>query len=1129
MVSLLRRFFSIATIACLIIPLFLASVPLAEGQKIYVAFIWHYHQPWYYSIDETYFELPWVRMHSVGNYYKMAYILSKYPEVKATFTFSGSLLTQIIDYVENGKMDIREIISWRVVNRTVTRNDVYSMLRIPGGFFDINWARIVDRSPRYRELRDLAQRLHSTCLTTARTPEEYVDCVVDGFTGGNLLNQTVVDLAVLFNLLWIDPQVAQEEYPLAYSLMQKAYNERYPNFTLDDLRYVLSVHRSIMLKVVLAYKELVERRQVELIPVPYGHPIAPLLVDFGLADDLHVHVIMSVIAFQVYFNYRPRGIWPAEQAVNEHAVQIFRRAGISWTITDSTVLLQTGANVASIEDLGVPWYIDFPEGRIYIFFRETEISNLISFQYSGWDQDSAVNDLVNRLLSYARQAQGPRVVVIALDGENPWEHYPEFGTVFLNKLYSRLQELQRQGIVETITPGEFVERFSNVAKPLPQREYLYLDLEKKDISNLPLNSYGDAYGDLPRRRVTARLPEGSWGGDLSIWIGHRQENVAWMWLIKAREDVLRKLNVESFLELYARFPEVAEYIMRAQTSCWFWWYGGDGGGSPAPFDPLYKNYLRRAYELAGIKPPEYLLSYAYPDGAPRGLINLVPPSMLDKPPVVDGVLEDLWRTASREGKALELVVGSIVTRAYVGVDREKVYFAFVISAQRLDNVKIAVYFATPSASLSPVNPGYVLYPRNATVDLAIYLTREVLIDLGTRRAQISKAENGTWTALGEAILAIGGSPGNYVVEVSAGILELDLAMGQPAYFAIAVYVNDELYEWSSRYDMAYQLYIPIPSPLLMGRVIIDVKDPVGDDDGPGGFEYPLNPVFARGVFDLTRFVVIDAGDRLIFITYFVTLGGNPWSGPNGWSMQQIHIYIKTTLQTEGKYEAIALNIIVEHGWHMALLVAPGWGTDPLPRGERTALYYYDRDEPLVQNGLLRAYADHAENAIIVEVSKTVMYDVDNVDKWIFVVAVTSHDGYGVNRIRPFSPSKGEWNIYVPTEYAMAILQDVLPYVMDLLAPTKEDQYSMLRSFDPATRTLARVRGVGLHEPVTTPIETPLTPLTTPSPTQTTPLETPLTTPAVTTPSPEYPWIPVVAIIAIAAVVAIVFVLLKRRR
>ncbi|MEM1879266.1 MAG: pullulanase, partial [Desulfurococcaceae archaeon] len=367
MVSLLRRFFSIATIACLIIPLFLASVPLAEGQKIYVAFIWHYHQPWYYSIDETYFELPWVRMHSVGNYYKMAYILSKYPEVKATFTFSGSLLTQIIDYVENGKMDIREIISWRVVNRTVTRDDVYSMLRIPGGFFDINWARIVDRSPRYRELRDLAQRLHSTCLTTARTPEEYVDCVVDGFTGGNLLNQTVVDLAVLFNLLWIDPQVAQEEYPLAYSLMQKAYDERYPNFTLDDLRYVLSVHRSIMSKVVSAYKELVERRQVELIPVPYGHPIAPLLVDFGLADDLHVHVVKSVEVFQKYFNYTPRGIWPAEQAVNEHAVQIFRKAGISWTTTDSTVLSQTGANVASIEDLGVPWYIDFPEGRIYIF------------------------------------------------------------------------------------------------------------------------------------------------------------------------------------------------------------------------------------------------------------------------------------------------------------------------------------------------------------------------------------------------------------------------------------------------------------------------------------------------------------------------------------------------------------------------------------------------------------------------------------------------------------------------------------------------------------------------------------------------------------------------------------------
>jgi len=69
---------------------------------------------------------------------------------------------------------------------------------------------------------------------------------------------------------------------------------------------------------------------------------------------------------------------------------------------------------------------------------------LISFQYSNWDQDQAVNDLVDKILGIAKGAKGPRLVVIALDGENPWENYPEFGDVFLNKLYSRLSELQNK-------------------------------------------------------------------------------------------------------------------------------------------------------------------------------------------------------------------------------------------------------------------------------------------------------------------------------------------------------------------------------------------------------------------------------------------------------------------------------------------------------------------------------------------------------------------------------------------------------------------------------------------------------------------------------------------------------------
>jgi len=1051
----------------------------ASTEKIYVAFVWHYHQPWYYSADESHLVLPWVRMHSVGNYYKMAYILSKYPDVKATFTFSGSLLEQIVDMAENDRMDKRQIISWKIANGTVTKDDVFEMLKIPGGFFDVNWARIVNRSPRYSSLRDLVQRLISDCGRTAKTELEYKECIVNGFTQGNLLGQNTIDLAVLFNLMWIDPQVAREKYPEIYSMQEKAYTQSNPGFTIEDLVKVLRVHEDIVKNIIPIYRELASKGQVEVIPVPYSHPLAPLIVDFGFSDDLEVHVKFSIELFKSKLGVTPRGVWPAEQAVNEYVVRAFRRAGITWTITDESILGATGVNTNDIENLGIPWYIDFPEGRIYIVFRDTEVSNLISFQYSNWDQDQAVNDLVDKILGIAKGAKGPRLVVIALDGENPWENYPEFGDVFLNKLYSRLSELQKQGVIETITPGEFISRFPNVARELPLNQYKYLDLQGRDIADLPENSYGDAYSDLPRKTIQARLPEGSWGGgEVAIWIGHRQENTAWMWLVKTREDVFKKLGVSSFNELYDKHPVIAKYIMKAEASDWWWWYGGDGGGSPATFDPLFKAYLARAYELAGLTPPEYLLVSAYPDGTPIGTLNQNAPRLLDKQLTVDGSLEATWSTLVNEGKALQVVVGEKLPVVYVALDSNNLYFAFNLKTTTLSNTKIAVYFATPVVKMTPYNPEYNVYPRNSRIDLGIHLARELLIDPVAKTAVISKAEGrGGWIKTRDVKeLAIGGSSGNYIIELSTSIKDLDLATGQLAFFAIVLYSSNELVEYSSRLGLAYMLSIPIPPPeTTSGGVLMDIADPEGDDDGAGGYGYPSNPAFQPGVFDLLRFTMIDQGDKLMLRFVFKNLGGNPWGGPNGWSLQQIHVYVKTTMPATGKKDTFGLGVEIAHGWHMALLVAPGWGTDPLPQGEKTALYYYDKDTPLVQNGVLKAYADQSTNSIIVEVSKQVLYDVENAGKWVIAVLVTSHDGYGENKIRSFTIGGGEWQVNVPAEYSLAILNGVLPKVLDVLAPTKQDQYSMLRSFNIDEKTPAQIYGVvymiTIYKPVLTPVIT----------------------------------------------------------
>ena len=44
-----------------------------------------------------------------------------------------------------------------------------------------------------------------------------------------------------------------------------------------------------------------------------------------------------------------------------------------------------------------------------------------------------------------------------------------------------------------------------------------------------------------------------------------------------------------------------------------------------------------------------------------------------------------------------------------------------------------------------------------------------------------------------------------------------------------------------------------------GTSVLDVTDPAGDDNGPGTYQYPTDPSFVAGSFDLTRFQVLSDG------------------------------------------------------------------------------------------------------------------------------------------------------------------------------------------------------------------------------------------------------------------------------
>ena len=75
------------------------------SHPLYIAFIWHQHQPLYKSRVTGQYRLPWVRLHGTKDYLDLVLLLSRYPKLHQTVNLVPSLLLQIEDYVAGTAID----------------------------------------------------------------------------------------------------------------------------------------------------------------------------------------------------------------------------------------------------------------------------------------------------------------------------------------------------------------------------------------------------------------------------------------------------------------------------------------------------------------------------------------------------------------------------------------------------------------------------------------------------------------------------------------------------------------------------------------------------------------------------------------------------------------------------------------------------------------------------------------------------------------------------------------------------------------------------------------------------------------------------------------------------------------
>ena len=187
-------------------------------------------------------------------------------------------------------------------------------------------------------------------------------------------------------------------------------------------------------------------------------------------------------------------------------LELLERARHPWAASSGNVLrgcLQAprGRRCPNWPDCTAPGSVEVPGQNCAAYFRDDELSDLIGFTYSKLARRRR-RAALRRANSSAWREDSPTapagtMVLIALDGENAWEHYPFNGYYFLSGLYAALADHPR----------------------------------------LELRTLGRAAGAGNGRAALPRVRAGSWvNGTLATWIGESPTRTpAWDLLMRGQD------------------------------------------------------------------------------------------------------------------------------------------------------------------------------------------------------------------------------------------------------------------------------------------------------------------------------------------------------------------------------------------------------------------------------------------------------------------------------------------------------------------------------------------------------------------------------------------------------------------
>ncbi len=416
------------------------SFSFKVGPVLQLALLWHQHQPTYRVPGHApvgSYRHPWVRLHAVRDYYRMAAMVETHPALRLTINLTPVLLLQLDDYLEHGATD-HALELTRKPPESLDEADREEMLDT---FFDADAQNQIAVHPRYQELSEKRLR------------------------GAAFSNADFRDLAMWASLAWFPKEMREGAVSLPGGQVVSVRHlvDKGAGFSGSEIEEMIGAQYAVMGAVVPIHRALADAGRIEVSTTPFYHPILPLLIDtdqatidrpgttkpprFAHPEDADAQTGRAVACYRQHFGRDPVGMWPAEGAVSQAVVPIFARHGVRWIASDQGVLARSGRYGFAIEDPDVscrPYRAREGSDEVAIFFRNAHLADAIGFRYQGQrDYGEAAFGFIREVKEmFAKRlySDEDRVLTVALDGENAWGAYRNEGSELLHALYRALEQ-----------------------------------------------------------------------------------------------------------------------------------------------------------------------------------------------------------------------------------------------------------------------------------------------------------------------------------------------------------------------------------------------------------------------------------------------------------------------------------------------------------------------------------------------------------------------------------------------------------------------------------------------------------------------------------------------------------------